>query len=300
MDLLTLAIGSLRVGRAEARRVSGSGSWGMRYAGLPVSGFHILLRGSGFLITAAGEPHPLKPGDIVLTPFGAEHGFSHTPCPLENLPPAVMSEDHEDPEIRARADVEFLCGAYWLDHGEIHHYLRALPDVIAISPDYDRDMELRSLAELLGADVSGSRPGTETTRPALLDLLLTQILRQWLEQNGDADRSEISDPAIAAALREIHAGPDKPWTVQQLSDVAKMSRTTFTKRFTTAVGKPPMAYVTGWRLTYAARLLRGNSAPLATIARQVGYSTEFAFASAFRREYGIAPGRFRDSPPPRT
>jgi hypothetical protein len=88
VDLLSLAIGSLRVGRAEARRISASGSWGMRYAGFSVSGFHILLRGSGFLITAAGEPRPLKPGDIVLTPFGAEHGFSHAPCLLESLPPA--------------------------------------------------------------------------------------------------------------------------------------------------------------------------------------------------------------------
>ncbi|GAB2966563.1 hypothetical protein GCM10023080_030680 [Streptomyces pseudoechinosporeus] len=38
----------------------------------------------------------------------------------------------------------------------------------------------------------------------------------------------------------------------------------------------------------------GTNAPLATIARQVGYSTEFAFGAAFRREYGIASGRFRD------
>ncbi|MGI3227233.1 hypothetical protein ACRJ4B_28840 [Streptomyces sp. GTA36] len=30
------------------------------------------------------------------------------------------------------------------------------------------------------------------------------------------------------------------------------------------------------------------------MARQVGYSTEFAFGAAFRREYGISPGRFRD------
>jgi len=40
-------------------------------------------------------------------------------------------------------------------------------------------------------------------------------------------------------------------------------------------------------------LLRETKAPLAVIARQVGYSSEFAFASAFRREFGISPGRFR-------
>ncbi|MEU6557106.1 hypothetical protein ABZ915_43740 [Streptomyces sp. NPDC046915] len=46
--------------------------------------------------------------------------------------------------------------------------------------------------------------------------------------------------------------------------------------FTALVGQPPMRYVTGWRLTCGAWLLRESDAPLATIARQVGYSTEFS------------------------
>jgi AraC-like DNA-binding protein len=46
-------------------------------------------------------------------------------------------------------------------------------------------------------------------------------------------------------------------------------------------------------MTGISRLLRETQAPLAVVARQVGYSSEFAFASAFRREFGIAPGRFR-------
>lgn len=54
-----------------------------------------------------------------------------------------------------------------------------------------------------------------------------------------------------------------------------------------------MSYVTGWRLTCVARLLRETDAPLAGIARQVGYATEFSFGAGFRREYGISPGRFR-------
>jgi AraC-like DNA-binding protein len=83
--------------------------------------------------------------------------------------------------------------------------------------------------------------------------------------------------------------------VSQLSEHAGMSRAAFTRRFTSVVGRPPMAYLTAWRLNSAARLLRHSDAPLAAIARQVGYATEFAFAAAFRREYGLPPGRFRDA-----
>lgn len=293
MDVLSEAIGSVRIGRAKACRARESGSWGMRFPAFAGSGFHILLRGTAWLIPATGRPRALKAGDVVLTPFGAELGLSHAPSLLKDLPPvaAALNEDAHSP---APADVELLCGAYWLDHGQVHPYLRALPEVLVVSPGHDRDLQLRLLTDLLAVDVSDTQPGSGATRPALLDLLLTHALRQWMEQNRDADRPEINDPAIAAALREIHTSLHKPWTVQQLSKSVGLSRTAFTKRFTAMVGQPPMTYLTGRRLSHGARLLRESRAPLATIARQVGYSTEFGFGAAFRREYGISPGRFRD------
>lgn len=302
-DILSEAIGSVRIGRAKACRVRESGSWGMRFPAFAGSGFHILLRGSGWLIPAAGRPRALKAGDVVLTPFGAELGFSHAPGPLKDLPPVAEvvskdpnSTDPHSPDAHGpdATDAEFLCGAYWLDHGQVHPYLRALPELLVVSPGHDRASQLRLLADLLAVDVSDAPPGSGATRPALLDLLLTHALRQWLEQNRDADRPETDDPAIAVALREIHTSLHKPWTVEQLGKTVGMSRTAFTKRFTAMVGKPPMTYLTGRRLSHGARLLRETKAPLATIARQIGYSTEFAFGAAFRREYGISPGRFRD------
>lgn len=32
---------------------------------------------------------------------------------------------------------------------------------------------------------------------------------------------------------------------------------------------------------------------LQTVAERIGHSSEYAFAKAFKREYGIAPGRYR-------
>jgi AraC-like DNA-binding protein len=175
----------------------------------------------------------------------------------------------------------------------VHFFLRRLPDVIYVSLDYDRHPELRSLIDLLDDDVTHPRPGTGVTRSALVDLLLVHVLRLWQEEQGAAGWPAVDDAAIAAALREIHQSPQAPWTVQRLSEMAGISRTAFTRRFTSSVGKPPMAYLIGWRLIRAAQLLRETEAPLAVIARQVGYSSEFAFAGAFRREFGISPGRFR-------
>jgi AraC-like DNA-binding protein len=85
------------------------------------------------------------------------------------------------------------------------------------------------------------------------------------------------------------------WTVRDLGAAVGMSKTAFARRFTAMVGQPPLTYLTWWRLSTGARLLRDTDAPLAAIAHQVGYTSEFAFANAFRREFGTAPGRFRRS-----
>jgi AraC-like DNA-binding protein len=46
-------------------------------------------------------------------------------------------------------------------------------------------------------------------------------------------------------------------------------------------------------MTVAARLLRDSDLNLAAVALRVGYASEFAFAKAFKRDYGIAPGSYR-------
>ncbi|MGW1507536.1 AraC family transcriptional regulator [Streptomyces mirabilis] len=289
MDLLAEVIATVRVGRAESCMIRRTGAWGMRYPAFDVSGFHILTKGSGWLITAGGEPHALTEGDVVLNPSGVEHGLSHASASIEQLPAAHLGADQPDGDP---VEAEFLCGAYWLDHGSLPQYLRALAGIAVVSTD---GPHLRSLVGLLTAEVSDPRPGSGATRPALIELILTYALRDELAKQHDPRLPLVGDPVIAAALAELHRRPDRPWTVHQLSAAVGMPRRALTQRFVAAVGQPPMAYLTDWRLACGARLLRETTAPLAAIARQIGYSTEFAFGGAFRRKYGIAPGRFRSA-----
>jgi AraC-like DNA-binding protein len=293
MDLMSEVIRAIRVGGVGSRVIRQSDRRGIRFDTFEGSGFHVILHGTCWLITADEDPVPLEPGDVVLSSSGAEHGLSQVPCALEDLPLAVMGPF---PPAPGSFDFEFLSGAYRLDHGSAPQYLRALPDPIALSPDYERHPEIRTLIDLLRADVSGPRMGTGATLPAMLDLILVNVLRLWHEQQDTVGWPQTDDPAIGAALREIHDNPQLPWTVDRLSEVAGMPRAAFTRRFGTVVGRPPMSYLIGWRLGRGARLLRETDATLATIARQVGYSTEFAFSAAFRREYGVSPGRFRRTP----
>ena len=296
VDVISEVVGSARAGQAYARRIRERDRWGLRFLAFEGIGFHVVLHGSGWLVTAGAEPVALRPGDIIFAPHGTEHGLTHAACALRELPVASTDAQPFDPRP---AHFEFLCGAYRLDRGRVHLFLHRLPDVIHVSPDYACHPELRSLIDLLDDDVTRARPGAGVSRSALVDLLLVHVLRLWQEEQGAGEGGSepawpgIGDAVIAGVLREIHENPQAPWTVQRLSELAGVSRTAFTRRFTASVGKPPMAYLIGWRLMRGAQLLTETDAPLAAIARQIGYSSEFAFATAFRREFGIAPGRFR-------
>nr|WP_308200156.1 helix-turn-helix transcriptional regulator [Kibdelosporangium philippinense] len=73
----------------------------------------------------------------------------------------------------------------------------------------------------------------------------------------------------------------------------RLARATFARRFADLVGEPPLSYLTWWRMTTAGQLLSRGDQPLAAIARQVGYQSEFAFSKAFKREFSLPPSDYR-------
>lgn len=190
-----------------------------------------------------------------------------------------------------------LCGNYHLDQARPHPLVRQLPEVIHLRTRHGRHPELSAAVQLLGAELENPRIGSDGIVPTLIDSLLLYLLRAWLEAQPPAAAkgwaAALGDSAIAPALAAIHENPSAQWTVESLAERAGLSRAAFARRFTALVGEPPMAYLTRWRMTTAARLLRESDAPLTAVAAQAGYGSEFAFAKAFKREYSLAPGGYR-------
>jgi AraC-like DNA-binding protein len=151
---------------------------------------------------------------------------------------------------------------------------------------------------LLTAELDMAHPGARDVTRRLVDVLLVYILRTWQEQHGSELAGwfgALHDPQIGKALTLIHEAPDRRWTVAQLAGEAGLSRAAFARRFAALAGEPPLTYLTRWRMTTAALLLRDSTEPLSVIADRVGYDSEFAFARTFRRSHGQPPGRYRVS-----
>ncbi|MEU4208695.1 AraC family transcriptional regulator [Streptomyces sp. NPDC026206] len=301
MDVLSDAIAAMRTGRPHSSRTVKHAPWGVRFPTSDGAGFHVVLQGSAWLLPPEdADPVRLGPGDVVFLAHGYGHGLADRPeTPLVE---AQLEPDGSWPTLRHRGPVNgddtlILCGAYQLNRSRAHPLLTDLPPFIHLPARVGAHDRLRSAVDLLGAELADPQPGSDAIVPALLDTLLLYLLRTWWltdrPEGPTGWAAALSDPAVTAALHAIHGEPARPWTVEELGAQAALSRAAFARQFTALVGQPPLTYLTWWRMTTAGRLLRGSDAPLRTVAEQAGYTSEFAFAKAFKREYGVAPGRYR-------
>jgi AraC-like DNA-binding protein len=294
VDILSEAIAAIRTGSPTSGLFIRHAPWGRRYPVVPGAGFHVVLQGSCWVVPTGGEPMALGVGDVLFMPRGADHDLVDSlDSPVTET--ALPGEPREigGPGVRTA----LLCGAYALGRGRSHPILDELPEFIHLPARPGRHPALRGAVDLLAAEIAEPRPGSDAAVPAILETLLLFILRAWFDEQADVRSSgwagAFADPAVAAVLRAVHEQPARAWTVTDLGDIAGVSRATLARRFTATVGEPPLAYVTRWRMLTAARLLRDTDSSLGTVARRVGYTSEFAFAKAFKREYGLAPGQYR-------
>ncbi|MFD4791711.1 cupin domain-containing protein [Streptomyces sp. NPDC058459] len=299
MDVVSDAISAVHLGHPWSHRLRTSGSWCARLDPYDGAGFYIVLKGHCWLLTDGSAPVPLGVGDAVLLPHGTGHVIADSPVD------AAVAEKEAVPfeqwlvetEPRTRADryeTEMLCGKYWLDCSRMHPLMAELPEVVHLPSRVSSHLELRAAIDLLAGELDEMRPGSCVALPSLLDLLLVYMIRAWMtEAAGGAWPRVLGDPVAAAALRALHSNPAAPWSNDRLAAEAGVSRPTLARRFTTLVGRPPMAYLTWWRVIRAATLLRDTPDTLATIADRVGYGSPYALSHAFQREFGTTPGRYR-------
>ena len=76
----------------------------------------------------------------------------------------------------------------------------------------------------------------------------------------------LNDPVVGRALKLLHADPARRWTADALAREAGSSRTVLGERFNEVLGRPPIEYLTGWRIQLAADRLRNGRDGIARIA----------------------------------
>jgi AraC-like DNA-binding protein len=276
--------------------------WGIRFpSGL---GWFCLVTGSPCLVEARGlhSPVSVTDGDLIVVVQGREHqlrdNLDSPITPVEHLLQPRHFENREPLTCDGGGALTTLfCGCFQFDDLERSPVNEVLPPLIHVRGRRGEPQPyVDYLIRLISQEAAFQEPCMQTVINRLVRILFVKAVNGCMpavSDNGGNWLSALADPDIGRALGLMHAQPEAPWTAASLADRVAMSRSAFCAHFTQLVGKPPLEYLTEWRMQKACFLLRTTRAELKEVAMRVGYESAAAFSKAFTRWAGSAPGAYR-------
>jgi len=323
-DILSDVLRSVRLRSAVFYHVSGEGDWAavappsrdIARAVMPdadhVMEFHVVTRGECWAAIAGQAPLRLRLGDIFVLPQGDAHVVSSTPG-LEadadvdsffemqrnqrpfRLHYAGGSVPQQNPEVATDlAPTRIVCGFIGCDARPYNPLLATLPRLLHLPATASGRSE--HFARLAAEESAARRPGADALLERLSEMMFVDAVRRYVDelpQESIGWLAGLRDRHVGRALGLLHEHPGASWTVDELSHRVGLSRSALHDRFVEMIGQPPIQYLTQWRMQCAARLLRETQATVASVALDVGYDSEAAFARAFKRTVGLPPAAWR-------
>ena len=101
------------------------------------------------------------------------------------------------------------------------------------------------------------------------------------------------DAAVKAAQTWAKSHLSAANAMEEMIAKSGLTERTFKRRFTTATGLSPIAYIQRLRIEDAKRRLERTAAPVDEISWQVGYEEPAFFRRLFKRVTGVTPGAYR-------
>lgn len=274
------------------------GAWAVRFANGPgrIKCYAVISGTCLLVVDGAAADVTLTSGDCFVVPGGRPFLLASDP----SLEPVLAADVFAGAQSGGRVVHNggggvFLAGTrFEVDGRAAQLLLGALPPVVHIEAAEDR-AALSWCIDRMMAEMRGGRPGASLAAHHLAQLVLLQALRLHLaRQAGDQVGwfYALADPRLSLAIGAVHAEPAHRWTLGELASRAGLSRSVFAQRFREKVGETPVAYLTRWRMLLAAQRLANGRETVAQAGRALGYASESAFNTAFRRVMGCSPRRY--------
>jgi AraC-like DNA-binding protein len=193
------------------------------------------------------------------------------------------------------ADTVLVCGFIGCDLKPFNPLIAALPRLLHI-PAATTGGWLAPVIAQAAAESRAPGPGSAAMLARISEIVFVDAVRHHVASSQELAQGwlgGLNDRFVGRALGLLHERPAEPWTVDELGRQVGLSRSALHERFVHFLGQAPMQYLTNWRMQLAAGLLRRSNATVASIALEVGYDSEAAFARAFKRLVGQPPAAWR-------
>ena len=258
---------------------------------------HYVLSGGGYARSMTGWSAKLEPHTVMIAPPGTCLVVSCERSSQFDLPTPDCRPLPGGWEWATVGEgppgVTLACGAIkaTLQHaaGLFDHLRTPLSENVADDANF-REPFLRLLDEL-AAPIAGTR--------ALTEVLMKQCMIALLRRHSESDECRVpwllalQHPQLGKAISAILDRPESHFSLQQLADIAGMSRSSFAEQFREAFGRTAFDFLNEVRLRRAAGMLNDTDLPVKTIAARVGFASRSHFSRAFKNFSGIDPAHFR-------
>jgi len=185
-------------------------------------------------------------------------------------------------------DVELVCASFDFGAGLSSPLSQALPETVLLK--LEKIPTLSTTLSLMFSESEENHCGRQVVLDRLMEVVIIQLLRDLMDQQRlqVGLLAGLAEPKLSKAISAIHSDPSYPWTLQNLADIAGMSRARFATKFRDIVGMTMGNYLTEWRIGVAQSfLVRGKSIQL--VADAVGYANASALSRAFTAQVGLSP-----------
>jgi AraC-like DNA-binding protein len=258
---------------------------------------YAMVSGQGWLsVEGVSDPIQMQAGDCFLLPRGRPF-FLATEL---NLPPIDFftlrgtAKNGSVGQYNGGGKFSMAGGHFALADNHASILLAALPSIVHLKKESDKAV-LRSSIERLMEELREPQPGSLLIAQYLAHTMLLQALRLHLSDPSHGRVGwlfALADKQMGAAITALHEDPGHRWTLQELAERVGMSRSTFAQKFKDTVGESPMEYLTRWRMLLAGDKLINSSDPVSVISLAMGYESETAFSTAFKRVMGCSPRQY--------
>jgi AraC-like DNA-binding protein len=258
---------------------------------------YAVVSGQGWLsVEGVSEPVQLQAGDCFLLPRGRPFCLASE----LGLPPVDFFKLRENAKggtvgLYNGGGKFFMVGGHFaLAGSRANILLGMLAPIVHLQKESDKAM-LRWSIERMMDELREPQPGSALIAQHLAHTMLLQALRLHLSDLSHGRVGwlfALAHKQMGAALTAMHDEPGHRWALQELAERVGMSRSTFAQRFKETVGESPMEYLTRWRMLVAADKLLSSSDPVSAISLALGYESEAAFSTAFKRVMGCSPRQY--------
>lgn len=129
-----------------------------------------------------------------------------------------------------------------------------------------------------------------------LSELLLILMRHSVMDEKEPDMLNSKDADILLATKYIYKNFKSPLTLEEVSGIASLSPTYFSKKFKQITGMGFKEYLNYVRLKHAQAALLTTSNTITDIALEYGFNDSNYFKDIFKKVYGKSPREYRKNP----